>query len=223
MKTRLCVRLAFLTALLLAAPWVRAQDGVQGALHRTNLTESFARPFEQALAVADFDGDSKPDGAVLIDSGLLLNQTGSRTIELHFTGRANTDLTFESSQTSLAIETLDVNRDGAADIVVEQSFTHKRIQVWLNDGNGGFRKVRSEDYAFLGFAHERAESPSQQPEAQAICLLSQRGSEIAILASCRLPHAPPSSCEHALGFRARIIALAIGTISSRAPPFTLAL
>ncbi|HWC16232.1 MAG TPA: VCBS repeat-containing protein [Terriglobales bacterium] len=222
MNARLLAKLALFTALFLAVPWVRAQDGVQGALPRANLTSNLARPFQQTLAVADFDGDKKPDGAVLINGSLLLHDSGVRKIELHFTGRANTDLSFESNQTDLAISALDVNRDGAADIVVEQSFTHKRIQVWLNDGRGGFRKVRSEDNVVDLATHERAESPSQQPDNSAICLPSQRDSETAILTAWELPHAPPSSCGRALGFRPRIIALALATIPSRGPPLTLA-
>lgn len=222
MNARLLAKLALFTALFLAVPWVRAQDGVQGALPRAYLTSNLARPFQQTLAVADFDGDEKPDGAVLIDGSLLPPASGVRKIELHFTGRSNTDLSFESNQTDLAISALDVNRDGAADIVVEQSFTHKRIQVWLNDGRGGFRKVRSEDYAFVDLAaHERAESPSQQPDNSAICLPSQRGFETAILTACELPHGPPSSCGRALAFRPRIIALALATIPSRGPPLAL--
>jgi len=225
MKPRLVLKLAFLSALFLAAPLVRAQDGVQGALPRGNLAANFASPFQQqTLAVADFDGDHKPDGAVLIDSGLLLTQSGFRTIELHFTGRANTDLTFESNQNTLAISALDVNRDGAADIVVEQSVTHKRVQVWLNDGRGGFRKVRSDDYPFLDpGTRERADSPSERPDPSAIGLPTQRGSEIAFSRVGVLPCGPSLFGERALTFSFRSSSLALASISSRAPPFTFAL
>ncbi|MGA7245731.1 MAG: VCBS repeat-containing protein, partial [Terracidiphilus sp.] len=67
-------------------------------------------------------------------------------IELHVTAGENNELTFESNETALTLSALDVNQDGAPDIIVEQAFTHKRLQVWLNDGHGLFRKVRSEDF-----------------------------------------------------------------------------
>ena len=41
------------------------------------------------------------------------------------------------------ISALDINRDGALDIVVEKAFTHGRLQVYLNDGHGAFEKASS--------------------------------------------------------------------------------
>jgi hypothetical protein len=166
---------------LTASLW--AQDGLEGALSRTNVGSPV--PFSQTLAAADFDGDNKPDGAILVDHDWLRSQSGFRTIELHFTGRGNTDLTFESNEATLAISALDVNKDGATDIVVEQPFTHKRLQVWLNDGRGGFRKGRVEDFpSDVNATGERFDAPSRRPDSPTFCLPPQRGSEIAISTAC---------------------------------------
>jgi hypothetical protein len=97
-----------------------------------------------------------------------------RTIELHFTGRENAELVIESNEAALTISAQDVNRDGATDIVVEQPLTRKRLQVWLNDGHGGFRQVRSEDFPAIDKGRdERLESPPQRTDGPAVCLSRQ--------------------------------------------------
>ena len=81
----LCVKLVVGAALTLPAPWVSGQDGLEGAWSRANLASpaNLGVPFTQTLAAADFDGDSKVDGAVLVDHGWPRSQGSIRTIELH--------------------------------------------------------------------------------------------------------------------------------------------
>jgi len=54
-----------------------------------------------------------------------------------------TDFTFRADEPLAVVASRDVNRDGAFDLVVEQSLTHKLLQVWLNDGHGNFRQARA--------------------------------------------------------------------------------
>ena len=139
------VRMLFLLLVALA-PTLWAQDGLTGGLfHHDRLTQILNSPFGPKLAAADFDNDHKPDAALLLDGGIV---DGHRTyrIELHVTAGSNSALTFASAEPSLVVSSLDVNRDGTPDLVVEQVFTHKRIQVWLNDGHGNFSAVRLEDF-----------------------------------------------------------------------------
>jgi hypothetical protein len=146
MKVRSPFFRIILIALALAAPSVWAQDGLGGALSKLGRTPSLLQnSFGQRLISADFDNDQRPDGAVLLDAGQLDGQKVFR-IEFHVTAGKDHELTFASNETALAISALDVNQDGTPDIVVEQAFTHKRLHVWLNDGHGFFRKVRSEDF-----------------------------------------------------------------------------
>jgi hypothetical protein len=221
LKARSLTLTIIVAALALTASSLWAQDGFRGALARVNLTAplNLGAPFSQTLAAADFDGDNKPDGAVLVDYGWLRPQSSSRKIELHFTSRSNTILTFESNETTLAISALDVNGDGATDIVVEQPFTHKRLQVWLNDGRGGFRKVRSEDFPSADNGNsEGLESPSQRADSPTVCLPPQRGSKIAILTGRPSPYRSTFARKHALPFVVTLRLQAVASNSSRVPP-----
>jgi len=180
-----------------ASPSLWAHDGLKAALLRMNHASprTFSTPFLQTLAIADFDNDYKLDAAVLVDSGRILDQNSFR-IEFHLSGSSNTELYFESTETALSITALDVNHDGATDVVIEQSFTHKRLYVWLNDGHGGFHKGQIEDFPSAAAPNdERMESLSLRSDCPAVCLLQQRGSEMTMLASCSVRGRIPSTDE----------------------------
>ncbi len=138
----------FLVSLALAAQTVWAQDGLPGAESKAANAPWLRSPLTSRLVAADFDNDQKLDGALLIDAGVIDGQRMFR-IELHVSASENRNLLFASNDPSLAISALDVNSDGMPDLVVEQAFTHKRLQVWLNDGQGGFRRARAEDFPSL--------------------------------------------------------------------------
>lgn len=191
----LCVKLVLAISLALAAPSLWAHDGLEGALSHANIGSplNLSTRFWQTVAVADFDNDHNPDGAVLVDSGWVRGLKTFR-IEFHLSGRDNTELSFESTETALAIIALDVNHDGAPDVVVERPFTHERLYVWLNDGHGGFYQGRIEDFPSPAAPNgEDAESPPLCTDCPAVSLPQQRRSEVAMLAACSLRGRPPST------------------------------
>lgn len=152
-----------------------AQDGLGGALSDAGKAQNLLHSMlGQNLVAADFDNDRCPDGAVLLSAGMIDGQRLFR-IKLHFSAGQDRDLTFRSSETALAISALDVNQDGVLDLVVEQVFTHKRLQVWLNDGNGKFRPVRVEDFPPSTDAPCSWKSPHERQASFAVALPSRTG------------------------------------------------
>jgi hypothetical protein len=143
MKPRYSIIGTLLSLLVLCLPAVRAQDGLRGALSRHAETLPGAPGSASELAIGDFDNDDKPDGAILSQTGVLNGQKLFR-IELHLSANKNFAITFSSAEPSLAISALDVNGDGAPDIVVEKAFTRQRVLVYLNDGSGGFREEKGD-------------------------------------------------------------------------------
>ena len=196
-----------------------AQDGLEGALSRGNRATpaDLLAPLSQTLAAADFDGDNKPDGAILVTNGW--PQTGFQAIELHFSDRGDSELRFESNGSALAVSALDINQDGAVDLVVEQALTHKFLQIWLNDGRGGFRKVRNEDFPSVSDPGNRwLECPSQRSGFPASGLPPQRGSDLAISTRCMLAYRAFAARQQTPPFPASAGSRAVGPASPRAPP-----
>jgi hypothetical protein len=109
-------------------------------LSRSGHGVSLISASEGKVAAADFDSDEKPDGAVLLPAGQINGQRDFR-IEFHVTGGRNTSIQFSSPEAELSIAAVDVNRDGAPDIVIEKAFSHERVQVYLNNGRGEFKKT----------------------------------------------------------------------------------
>src|SRR5215469_2489784 len=145
MKRALSIVGLMFAALVLWPPSAEGQDGLRGALTQSSRALPIVANTGQQVAAADFDNDSQPDGAVLSQVGL---SNGQRLfqIELHVTAGKNATLTFSSPESALDITAVDVNRDGAPDIVIERAFTHERLQLFLNDGDGGFQNAGAESF-----------------------------------------------------------------------------
>jgi hypothetical protein len=188
MKARsICVRLICATALVVAAPLVRAQDGAQGALSQFR----FSGPFQRTLVVADLDDDRKPDGAILLP-GAWAGAHSNFRIQLHFTDRPNTELTFESSQQALTLSAWDIDNDGDIDLLVEETYSHKLVHVWINEGHGEFHEGRVEDFSAPSLAGREGLQPfSNQGDCQALCLPVERSFETGILTAPQFGR-PPS-------------------------------
>ena len=210
-----------IVALLTTVPWAYAQDGLQGALSRANVVSpaNLATPFRQTLAAADFDGDHKPDGAVLLDDGWLQSHGVLRKIEIHLSGRRNTELTFESSEAELAISALDINHDGATDIVVERPLSRKRLHVWLNDGRGGFHEAAAQDFqSVVEVSGRQLESPTERQGCLAACLPPQRGFDGTAFGARALSLRDSSPNAEAQVYQSTAASRVTAASSSRAPP-----
>jgi hypothetical protein len=224
MKARSLILRFVLAALALTAPSLWAQDGLDGALSRLGATTNLLHePFGQRLVAADFDNDQKPDGAVLLDSGQFQGQKTFR-IEFHVTARNDSELSFESNEPALSISALDVNQDGAPDIVVEQSFTHKRLHVWLNDGHGSFRNVRIEDFPSADRESPyQFKAPSLAQDFPTLYLPSKLGSELAIVRAAAPPFGSSTSGQHIRPIASARQTRADEPNPSRGPPSLLSL
>jgi hypothetical protein len=177
MRTRILHKLILGALLAFLAPLLCAQDGADGALSRANLVTADGGAF----AIADFDGDNKPDGAVVVDAGLLRNQRLLR-IELHFTGRVNSSFAFESSASNHTVAAWDVDNDNDIDIVVARGPSRRGLGIWLNDGKGGFHQGRTEDFPSAAApCSERLRSPGGRTENPVVSLPQERGSETAVI------------------------------------------
>lgn len=223
MKRRFPVHWLLLSVLVLLTSLVRAQDGLSGALSQN---DSFSHPFEnhfgQRLIVADFDSDQKPDGAVLLQTGRTDGYSSFR-IDVHVTAGKNNALTFSSTDTELSVSVQDVNQDGVPDIVVEKTFTHQRLQVWINDGNGSFRKVRNEDYPANDQQSTgwRRRSLAQNPFA--LFFPARLGFDVASQQSTRLTDTDDSTGRNSRPRAAQPQAGLRAASASRAPPSFLSL
>jgi hypothetical protein len=220
-RTFACLQLLVVATLCLVASSAYAQDGFEGAFARQSrdpLRTNLAA-FSQTLATADFDNDHRPDGAVLLDSGPFHSGNSFR-IELHLSASVDSDLTFESTEKALSIAARDVNQDGSPDVIVEQALTHRRLYVWLNDGHGGFRKGRVEDFpSNEDPASTQARIPLSPADPPVISLPSQDRYETTVLKTNHISGRPPSAADfHVAASDSPHRTQPVAHLASRAPP-----
>jgi hypothetical protein len=99
------------------------------------------------FAIEDFDGDSRPDIAIVSEgrSGSAGNHYRIR-FQLSSGGSQNIDLTAPVG--GLDISSRDVNGDDVLDVVVTTAATNRPVAILLNDGAGNF--TASDPSAFPG-------------------------------------------------------------------------
>ena len=124
-----------------------------------------------SIAIADFDGDQRPDVASLEGD----SSTGySIRFELTATGQA---IRFVTPPGRFAIEARDVNGDNAADLVLTTALYRRPVAVFLNNGHGGFS--RAEPGPFPGaFKAPRDWTSSSERSSEALADLLQSRSGV---------------------------------------------
>lgn len=142
-RFRPVVNVFALLALFVLVPALPAQEGLSRAFLRLRASGQFVTSvFGSSLAAADFNHDHHADAAVLVRENCAFH------IELYFVSHQIREITFTAPVSAMTISALDVNRDGYADLVIREVFTHRALFVWVNDGHGSFRRTNVD--AILG-------------------------------------------------------------------------
>jgi len=115
-----------------AAGWVNA------ASTSTKPSPVSSAGFNSNFAIADFDGDRKPDLATVeIQKGNSSSNT-QYSIRLQLTAGGVQVFGVSAPAGGLQIVARDVNGDDALDVLVSTAWQHKQVAVLLNDGHGKF-------------------------------------------------------------------------------------
>jgi len=90
------------------------------------------------FAIADFDGDRKPDLATVeVEKGISRGDT-RYSIRFALTSGSAQAFGLTAPAGGLQIVAKDVNGDNALDVLVSTAWEHQQIAVFLNDGHGNF-------------------------------------------------------------------------------------
>jgi hypothetical protein len=137
---------AFLYVVLGFAPSGNAASGVP----KSGSGSSLQVPSQ--FAIADFDGDKRPDLAT-VHAGVSSSWDTQYWIAFQLSGGSRQTLGITAPTGGLQITSRDVNGDSFLDVVVTTAWTNRPVAVLLNDGQGNFR----------------ASSPCAFPEAFTTC------------------------------------------------------
>jgi len=115
----------------------------------TRFAKSFETQGATHFAIADLDGDLRPDTAtirVAHDS----SRVAEYFLELQLSSGRRPAIGILGPTGGLQITPQDVNGDKFADLVITSPFDAHFVAILLNDGKGNFKQVETSDYPEVG-------------------------------------------------------------------------
>ena len=134
--------------LILLAIWTFSAASLASAaqIYSTSLLSSTNVSFDQGGAIADLDGDGRPDLAIVKAEGRSVKGFSYR-VELQLSAHPGpSSFKLSAPQGGLHIVPRDVNGDGELDLVITTAWSHSPVGVWINDGHGAFSESKSTSY-----------------------------------------------------------------------------
>lgn len=98
------------------------------------------------FAIADFDGDQKPDLATVEVQKGSSSRITKYSIRFQLTAGISQVFGVTAPSGGLQIVARDVNGDNALDVLVTTSLQHEQVAVLLNDGHGRFRLADASEF-----------------------------------------------------------------------------
>jgi len=178
-------------------------------------------------AVADFDGDSRPDMAIT----KIEAQGGGYVywLELDLSTSHGRDSAQQppafpfiaSSMFGLHLTPRDVDGDQDMDIVVTIGFARQPVAVWINDGQGGFEEGDLAAYPALTYREELSFCPQSHAETTRVLYDQSRRSWFGLTISGLLQPLVPSDGGPVPQPRSPLSLVPAHRLSARAPPSVL--
>jgi hypothetical protein len=174
------------------------------------------------FAIADFDGDSRPDLAS-VHVGQISSRSTHYWIAFHLSGGPGQTVGITAPTGGLQITSRDVNGDSFPDVIVTTAWTNKPVAILLNDGSGNFTASNPSEFqsAFVASATSWTSATDEIRDASAVLLSRcvpgdcQRNSK-SLSVRRMTGRVTPRPCR--LSFCA-----SVSRFSGRAPPFSVAL
>ena len=194
--------------------------GTRGTGLNTQKAVAFAHGATSAhFAIADFDGDSRPDLAT-VETGLIGASHARYWIGFRMSAGSRQMIGVNGPVGGLEIASRDVNGDNFIDLVVSAAWLKSPIAVLVNDGHGNFtvRDPAAFSAALTNPGHT-LDSPSRQDPEFAIVASSRGASDLAV------DERAASALEHSEKFLSgdslRIDLPLLVCSSGRAPPLSV--
>jgi hypothetical protein len=168
------------------------------------------------FAIADFDGDLRPDFASIQNES---NNSGTTDywIQLQLSAVGRQAIRLVAPSGGLRIEARDVNGDHALDLVLTTAWLNQPVAVLLNNGRGSFSQV--EPSAFPGAFSESATNwvPASIQSIDAVGISPQSRTGSCLEARGLLDRKSPASSISSSSMRL-LVTLLLTAQAGRAPP-----
>ena len=168
------------------------------------------------FAVADFDGDHRPD-LVGVESGPNGISRTNYWIQLQLSAAGRQTILLVAPAGGLQIAARDVNGDQIPDLILTTSWLRQPVAIFINDGHGTFTRVAPDAFpeAFREPPSNWDSASDRIPDSVAVPPSSRAGFYDA---TTRLPHSVPRASAIALSSRGFLPSPFLISSPGRAPP-----
>lgn len=168
------------------------------------------------FAVADFDGDHRPD-LVGVQTGQIGVSRTNYWIQLQLSASGRQTISIVAPAGGLQIAARDVNGDQIPDLILTTTWLRQPVAIFINDGHGTFTRVATTAYpqAFRESQTSWDSSTDRIPDSAAAPPSSREGFYIT---TARLPHAERQTSTVAHSSRGFLPSLLLISSPGRAPP-----
>ena len=146
--------------------------GSAGSAHAASAGRSSSPQVTSQFAIADFDGDRRPDLAT-VQAGQSSSTDTQYWIAFQLSRGPRQTLGITAPTGGLQITSCDVNGDDFLDVIVTTTWTKRPVAVLLNDGQGNFRASSLSAFpgAFTTSEKSCASRTDETKDATAVLLL----------------------------------------------------
>jgi hypothetical protein len=129
------------------------------------------------FAIADFDGDRRPDFAS-IQPGQNRRGSSDYSIQLDLSELGRRSIHVVAPLGGLLIEARDVDGDHTVDLVVSTAWRKQPVAIFLNDGHGGFSRAEVTAFPGVSSACQRNLASAPNPATDVLGMSPQSGAGI---------------------------------------------
>jgi hypothetical protein len=171
------------------------------------------------FAVADFDGDLRPDLAD-IQIGQSNASHTEYWIQLQLSAIGRQSILVVAPSGGLQISARDVNGDNVPDLVLTTTWLRKPVAIFLNDGHGGFSRV---DPSFFpeAFTESKSKWGSVSQQSLDAAVVPPKSRDGICSAAIRIPHLGSAASAVPVSNCGTLLHSPLFSYQGRAPPSEL--
>jgi hypothetical protein len=174
----------------LLLPWCLLLFAASAHTTSANAFRVSAAGANSRVAIADLDGDVRPDFA-RIEAGPDAGGISHYFIQLQLSSLGRKSIRLEAPSGGLSIEARDVNGDKAPDLILATAWLHQPVAVYLNDGHGTFSRAETSQFPGAFRDPTSTWSSQQRFELDFLGALPNPGATIIGISRCDLHERSP--------------------------------
>jgi hypothetical protein len=147
--------------------------GARAAPSPIQRTANISGALNTDFAVADFDGDRRPD-FVSVELGSFNSSIVRYAVTLHLTSGGGQSIGVTAPFGGLSIEARDINGDAALDLVIRSNWFRQPVAILINDGRGQFTLANPAAYPAVMEGCPAEWTSGTEPAGERVALTLQK-------------------------------------------------